>query len=124
MDIPLHPHLRTAAQVTDGLIELAQILARTAARRASERRLPRNTTLRPGPDTPMWNALVLAVRPHLRRRSEKSNLGRELAVPPQRIYEYFVARTAAPDAERTLWLLRWLATRPPLISAPRKSRSE
>ena len=52
------------------------------------------------------------MRPQLRRRGEKINLGRELGVPPQRIHEYFVARTAAPDAERTLALLVWLARRP------------
>src|SRR5687767_12333850 len=102
MDIPLHPHLRAVGDVAEGLTWAAQQLARAAARRVARRRPPKNATLRPGAGTPMWNALVLAVRPHLRRRGEKTNLGRELGVPPQRIHEYFVARTAAPDAERTL----------------------
>jgi hypothetical protein len=112
MDIPLHPRLRAVSDVTEGLIWVSRQLARAAARRTSRKPPSHNSTLRPGPDTPMWNALILAVRPHLRRRGEKSNLGRELGVPPQRIHEYFVARTAAPDAERILLLLHWLATRP------------
>jgi len=118
MDTPLHPRLRLAGEAADGLIGLAQLLARAAARRAADVRPPRNTTLRPGANTPLWNALVLAARPHLRRRGEKTNLGRELGLPPQRIHEFFVARTAAPDAERTLGILHWLATRPAL---PRKA---
>lgn len=111
MVVPLHPRLRAASEVTEGLVQLTQVLARAAARAVRPERAPRNATLRPGPGTPMWNALVLTIRPHLRRRGEKSNLGRELGVPPQRIHEYFVARTATPDAERTLQVLHWLTQR-------------
>lgn len=59
----------------------------------------------------MWNALVQSVQPYLARRGEKIKLGRILGVPPQRIHEYFVARTATPDAERTLALAYWLVQR-------------
>lgn len=118
MDIPLHPHLRALEDVTDGLISVARDLARAAAKRVPRSPSRRNATLRPGADSPMWNALVLAVRPHLRRRGEKSNLGRELGVPPQRIHEYFVARTAFPDAERALCIMRWLAERRLLKKVP------
>ena len=103
------PQLKPAAAIADGMVLLAQRLARVAARQASGARLKRGATLRPGTETPMWNTLVLAVRPHLRKWGRKSNLGRELGVPPQRIHEYFVARTAIPDAERTLLIMRWLA---------------
>lgn len=112
MDIPLHPRLRAAADVTEALIDVSQRLAKAAARRATPAGSKRNSTLRPGPGTPMWNALVLAVRPHLQRYGAKINLGRELGVPPQRIHEYFVARTATPDAERTLLVMHWLAVQP------------
>lgn len=95
------------------LVMPAEELARAAARQLLRQPARRNATLRPGIDTPLWNALVVAVRTQLRRRGEKINLGRELGVPPQRIHEYFVARTAAPDAERTLALLVWLARRLP-----------
>ncbi len=93
-------------------MSLSHRLARAAARRTCEPAPPRFATLRPGPATPLWNALVLTVRAHLRRRGAKASLARELAVPRQRIHEYFTARTKAPDAERTLLLLHWLATRP------------
>jgi hypothetical protein len=110
----MHPRLKPAAAMADGLVYVAQQLSRAAAQRVIRQPPRRNATLRPGPDTPLWNALILTLRPHLRRRGEKTNLGRELGVPPQRIHEYFVARTAAPDAERTLQILQWLARRPPL----------
>jgi hypothetical protein len=114
----VHPRLKPAAAMADGLVLLAQQLTRVAARRWPRDPKRRNTTLRPGPDTPMWNALVLSVRPYLRRRGEKTNLGRELGVPPQRIHEYFVARKSTPDAERVLRILRWLANRPPVVATP------
>ena len=112
--LPVNPRLRAALQLSNLLAMQAEELARAAARLTLRAPPTRNSTLRPGPDTPLWNALVAAVRPHLRRRGEKINLGRELGLPPQRIHEYFVARTAAPDAERTLALMIWLARRPPL----------
>jgi hypothetical protein len=99
--------------IAELLVMPAEELARAAARQLLRPSPRRNSTLRPGIDTPLWNALVSVVRPHLRRRGEKINLGRELGVPPQRIHEYFVSRTAAPDAERTLALLVWLARRTP-----------
>jgi len=59
----------------------------------------------------MWNALVHSVAPLLRPWGEKSRLARILGVPPQRVHDYFVRRTAAPDAERTLQLMHWLVRR-------------
>ena len=121
MDIPLHPRLRLIGEVADELVFVARQLSRAAARGIAPTRSSRNATLRPGAGTPMWNALVLAVRPHLRVYGSKINLGRELGLPPQRIHEFFVARTAAPDAERTLLILHWLTTRPPLRTRKRKA---
>jgi hypothetical protein len=72
------------------------------------RRPHKGGTLRPGKDTPLWNALVAAVRPHLRAYGAQVNLGRLLALDRQTVHAYFVARTRMPDAERALQLLTWL----------------
>lgn len=123
MSFPTHPHLHMAGEVAEGLIDIAAELVRAAARHARRSPLKRNATLRPGPRSPMWNALILAVRPHLRRWGDKTNLGRELGLPPQRIHEFFVARRAMPDAERTLVILHWLAVRQTLAEpAGRRGR--
>lgn len=49
--------------------------------------------------------------PHLRKRGTKTNLARLLGVPRQRLQDFLNTRTAAPDAERTLLLLCWVAAR-------------
>ena len=95
---------------------LAEILAGAAVAYLEDRRRafrvdrrPRlGATLRPGKDTPLWNALVAEVRPHLRRHGTQVNLGRLLGLDRQTIHAYFVARTRMPDAERTMQLLTWL----------------
>ena len=66
-------------------------------------------TLRPGRPTPLWNALVAAICPHLRRHGEQAKLGRLLGLDRQTVHAYFVARIRMPDAERTLQLLTWLS---------------
>jgi len=96
--------------------EALEIPARELARVAAQawrayRRRPRGATLRPGPDTPLWNALAAAVRPRLRRRGARVLLAHELGVPRARITEYFVKGTAMPDAERALLLLLWMSRR-------------
>ena len=95
---------------------LAEILADAAIayledrRRAFrvERRSRQGATLRPGKDTPLWNAMVAEVRPHLRRYGTQVTLGRLLGLDRQTVHAYFIARTRMPDAERTLQLLTWL----------------
>lgn len=107
---PTHPRLETLFTVTDGLVYVARELALAAAKQLPPpKRHRRGTTLRPGPATPLWNAVVQSVRPLISRWGEKVKLGRILGVPPQRIHEYFVAGTATPDAERTLLVVHWLA---------------
>ena len=73
-----------------------------------DRRPRKGATLRPGKDTPLWNALVTEVRPYLRRHGTQVNLGRLLGLDRQTVHAYFIARTRMPDAERTLQLLTWL----------------
>lgn len=84
---------------------------RAAQRRTEARRSRKGATLRPGDDTPLWNAVAEKMRPHLRVRGAKSGLARVLGVPSQRVHEYFVAGTQLPNAERMLQILLWLAAR-------------
>ena len=65
-------------------------------------------TLRPGPETPLWNALVRQVRPHLRKYGAKAQLARLLGLPRQRLQDCLKAGSACLDAERTLLLIGWL----------------
>lgn len=66
-------------------------------------------TLRPGPNTPLWNTLVREALPLLRRRGSKAQLARILGVPRQRLQDCLKAKTACLDAERTLLLLCWIS---------------
>jgi ribosomal protein L30/L7E len=74
-------------------------------------------TLRPGAETPLWNALVAQVRPLLKGHGEQAKLARLLGLHRQSIHAYFSAVNRMPDAERTLQLLAWLVAqrqgRPP-----------
>lgn len=108
----LHPSLKPLAELMGLLGDLAvEQAVRTARKRGEVRRVRRGATLRPGTDTPLWNAFVDYVRPHLHRHGAKTNLARVLGVPRQRVHEYFVTRTVMPDAERVLHLLAWLTAR-------------
>lgn len=103
-----------ALQLVEMLIDAAaKASAEAAAARAvaarRRHRPPRSQlTLRPGPDTPLWNELVKQVRPHLRKRGSKAQLARLLGLPRQRLQDCLKAGAACLDAERTLLLLGWL----------------
>ena len=84
---------------------------RAAQRRTDARRPRKGATLRPGDDTPLWNAVVEKMRPHLRARGTKAGLARVLGVPSQRVHDYFVSGTQMPNAERMIHVLLWLASR-------------
>jgi hypothetical protein len=91
---------------------LAVEQAQRAAQRRREARRPRKgATLRPGDETPLWNAVVTKVGPFLAKRGAKASLARVLEVPRQRVHDYFVTGTQMPDAERMLHVLLWLASR-------------
>jgi hypothetical protein len=100
------------AAVTDALITAAESMAadpRKALRLS--RRGARGDTLKPGLQTLLWNSLVAQVRPHLKIHGESAKLARLLGLHRQAIHSYFTAGTRMPDAERTLQLLAWLATK-------------
>ena len=66
-------------------------------------------TLRPGKETPLWNALRAQIRPHLTKRGDQAKLGRLLGLPRQRVQAFATAGSQMPDVERTLQLLAWLS---------------
>lgn len=107
MNKPLHPRLAALFAAAEILETAAQELAREAARRVTERRPrpKRGKTLRPGPDTPLWNTLISLVKPHLKHRGARAILARELGVHRARVGEFFDTGAGMPDAERTLRLL-------------------
>lgn len=111
MNAPHHPGFNALFAFVDALDELATELASEARKRAAPRRsrVRRGATLRPGPDTPLWNALATMTQPALQRRGAKATLARELGVHRSRVSEYFSRRASMPDAERALQLLVWLA---------------
>ncbi len=109
-------------EVAGGLAELARMMVLAGRRHflPPARRRRRGGTIRPGPETPLWNALAATVRPHLRRYGAKSNLGRMLGVSPQRVHLCFKANSAMPDAEQVLQLLVWLSQGAPVLVGPKR----
>jgi hypothetical protein len=106
------PRLQPVFLVADGLSAVARESARRIARTYHERTRARiGATLRPGPNTPLWNALIASTRPLLRRYGEKAKLARLLSLPRQRVHDFIVGRGRMPDAERTLLLIEWIAAR-------------
>jgi hypothetical protein len=114
---PVHPAINQTMDLAEALVSLAWRLQRVAVQLPPPRTTrPRGSKLRPGPLTPLWNALVLTVRPHLQYWGAQSNLARMLGVPAQRVHDYFVRQSAMPDAERVLLLLGWLAQGAPRLT--------
>lgn len=112
----MNPHplgrLNQIAPLADGLIAAAHATAAAARKLQRDRRASlRYSTLRAGPDTPLWNELATATLKALKVRGEKAKLARLLGVSRQRLHMFLVAKTACPDAERTLQLLAWLQAR-------------
>ena len=110
------PGLPPSADLIIGLLSdigwaALEISADAAKRRTRRHRKRVGATLRPGLDTPLWNAVAARVRIHLTKRGTQANLARHLGLPRQRVHDYFVAGSQAPDAERTLHVLFWLIDR-------------
>jgi hypothetical protein len=106
---PIHPRLELPLALAELILVAAEKMAKEsqkAFRIAGSRTGGR--TLRPGKETPLWNALRAQLRPHLRRRGTQVNLARVLGLPRQRINAFITAGSQMPDAERTLQLLAWL----------------
>lgn len=82
--------------------------ARTRAFRVSAKRSRAGRTLRPGPQTPLWNQLRSLVQAHVTRHGDQVKLARLLGLPRQRVHAFLTQGGQMPDAERTLQLLAWL----------------
>ena len=125
MSPTIHPRLHQMSELV-GLLEEAgresvKLLRQTYRRHARPRA---GATLRPGPETPLWNELAKVTASHLTRRGDKTKLAHHLGIPRQRLHEYLVAKTACPDTERALNLLGWLLARnSPNRPASSKSRA-
>lgn len=102
--------MATLFAIAEVLEMAARELAVEARKRVDSRkpRTKRGATLRPSDETPLWNAVVTMMKPHLKRRGQRALLARELAVHRARIGEYFDRQSAMPDAERALQLLIWI----------------
>jgi hypothetical protein len=100
------------ATVTAPLIAVADVAAWGVRKlRRDPQRTLSGATLQPGPATPRWNQLADAAAKLLRRRGDKAKLARILGISRQRLHLLLTARTACPDAERTLLLIEWVAAR-------------
>lgn len=111
----MNPSLRLPPQMELAVAVLEPLLVAAAALVADKRkafhvahRMRKGGTIRPGRDTPLWNALVAVIQPHLKDYGAQVNLGRLLGLPRQQINAFFTRRTRMPDAERTLQLIAWL----------------
>jgi hypothetical protein len=106
---PFPKAVEIPAKLGELILEAAIAMAgqsRQAFRISARRRGGR--TLRPGPDTPLWNELRLQLRPLLRKRGDQAYLARMLGLPRQRVNAFITGGGAMPDAERTLQLLAWI----------------
>lgn len=108
----LPPSLYATGGLVWCLAEAAEAAARRAMKSIRHRYRRRvGATLRPGAATPLWNELVSQAQPLLRKRGSKAQLARLLKLPRQRLQDCLKAKSACLDAERTLLLLCWIATR-------------
>lgn len=65
-------------------------------------------TLRPGKETPLWNALRKDLRVLTARHGDQAKLARLLGLDRQQINAFLKSGSRMPDAERTLQLLAWI----------------
>jgi len=108
MVIPTHPRMDAWLELSGALLAAAEEATRLLAKQLRRRRSQSFATRRPGPDTPMWNALATMLRAELRALGSQARLARHLGIPKQRLRDFLKARNRMPDAELTLYLLHWL----------------
>ena len=108
--MPLRPPLDTPFRFDEILLEAAKEIAKQSSKafRLEKRRGGGGKTLRPGKDTPLWNALLAELEPHLEKHGAQAQLARLLGLDRQAVHAFVKGRSRMPDAERTLQLLAWL----------------
>ena len=92
----------------EGAVSASEAARRKLARPRGQRR---GLTLRSGAETPLWNILAGALGAECKTRGAKAELARHVGLPRQRMHDFLRGGGAMPDAERTLMLLQWLASR-------------
>ena len=105
----IHPQLKVWLEFAGVLAEVADAGAKQAGRALRPRRSGNYSTVRPGPETPMWNACVTVLREELKTHGTKVRLARYLGIPKQRVTDYLANKSRMPDAETLLRILNWLA---------------
>jgi predicted aminopeptidase len=106
----LKPRLDTPFRIDEILADAAKEIAKQSSKafRLEKRRDGSGKTLRPGKDTPLWNALLAELAPHLEKHGVQAQLARLLGLDRQAVHAIVKARTRMPDAERTLQFVAWL----------------
>lgn len=106
----LRPRIDTPFALDELLADAAKEIAKQSAKafRLEKRRDGSGKTLRPGKDTPLWNALLAELQPHLKKHGAQAQLARLLGLDRQAVHAFAKGRTRMPDAERTLQLIAWL----------------
>lgn len=105
----VHPQLKLWLDLAGLLAEAADAGAKQAGRMLRSRRRTGYSTLRPGQDTPMWNACASILREELKPYGTKVRLARYLGIPKQRVTDFLKNGSRMPDAETLLRMLNWLA---------------
>ncbi|HWA87549.1 MAG TPA: hypothetical protein VG710_15070 [Opitutus sp.] len=108
-----HPRLRAIEPLAVALDSAASAAVRAGKKAVRRPHRRAGGTLTPGVETPLWNELAAECAAHLAKRGDKVGLARVLGLPRQRVHQLLVARSACPDAERTLQLLVWLSQQRP-----------
>ena len=98
--------LRQGVMAIGDSVEKRRARGRKAAREARP-----GQALFAGVNTPLWNALALALKSECRKRGDQVKLARMVGLPRQRMNNFLHGKGGLPDAERTLVLLNWLAAR-------------
>lgn len=110
LTMSLKPRIDTTFRLDEILLEAAQEIAKQSAKsfRLEKHRGGSGKTLRPGKDTPLWNALLAELQPHLKKHGAQAQLARLLGLDRQAVHAFVKGRSRMPDAERTLQLVAWL----------------
>ncbi len=109
---PTHPRLEIPAKVAELLAASAAAITKhstKAAFRLTTTKTASGRTLRPGKDTPLWNALREELKEELKGYGRQVTLARLLGVPRQSIHSVITRGDRMPDAERTLQMIAWLS---------------
>jgi hypothetical protein len=107
----MHPRLNLWMDLGKLLADAAEAgAARAQNEMVRVRRRHRSyRTLRPGADTPLWNACAGLLREELAPHGAKARLARHLGIPRQRVGDFLKNGSRMPDAETLLAMLGWLA---------------